>query len=334
MNKMYTLPQEDILCKEGQTRAFLRPYTKNWDNPESDSLHLEYSYNGKNWYSLNGNNGVWFPDYGSKQMTDPSVYQLKNGSYFITARDAKDPSHMYFTETTDFRSFTGSGYTGADWDFKSAKEISCSPDQENRLEIPVSLLEKLFPVYGRPEPVLLTETEAISLKTEAGKVPELPRKISVGYSNGGTDKLPVEWNSISEDMLQQPGKYTVEGRLHQTLFKKPFIYHRADPYIYKHTDGKYYFTASYTDMEHNLEGRYQYLYIILRRADTLEGLADSSNSYEEKVVYERKPINNGTMSPHIWAPEIHYIHGNWYIYYTTTISDESSWRIRPSLPGM
>ena len=37
MNKMYTLPQEDILCKEGQTRAFLRPYTKNWDNPESDS---------------------------------------------------------------------------------------------------------------------------------------------------------------------------------------------------------------------------------------------------------------------------------------------------------
>ena len=219
MNKMYTLPQEDILCKEGQTRAFLRPYTKNWDNPESDSLHLEYSYNGKNWYSLNGNNGVWFPDYGSKQMTDPSVYQLKNGSYFITARDAKDPSHMYFTETTDFRSFTGSGYTGADWDFKSAKEISCSPDQENRLEIPVSLLEKLFPVYGRPEPVLLTETEAISLKTEAGKVPELPRKISVGYSNGGTDKLPVEWNSISEDMLQQPGKYTVEGRLHQTLFK-------------------------------------------------------------------------------------------------------------------
>ena len=35
------------------------------------------------------------------------------------------------------------------------------------------------------------------------------------------------------------------------------------------------------------------------------------------------------MSPHIWAPEIHFIEGKWYIYYTTTISDESSWRIRP-----
>ena len=146
MNKMHALPQEDILCKEGQTRAFLRPYTKNWDNPESNSLHLEYSYNGKNWYSLNGNNGVWFPDYGSKQLTDPSVYQMKSGSYFITARDAKDPSHMYFAETNDFYSFTGAGYTGADWDFKKEKEISDFPDQENRLEVPVSLLEKLFPV--------------------------------------------------------------------------------------------------------------------------------------------------------------------------------------------
>ena len=184
MTKMHTLPQEDILCKEGQTRAFLRPYTKDWNNPESDSLHLEYSYNGKNWYSLNGNNGVWFPDYGSKQLADPSVYQLKNGNYFITARDAKDPSHIYFAETRDFCSFTGAGYTGADWDFKKAKEISAFPDQENRLEVPVSLLEKLFPVYGRPEPVLLTKTEAVSLKTEAGKTPAFPQKISVEYSNG------------------------------------------------------------------------------------------------------------------------------------------------------
>ena len=102
MKKMYTLPQEDILCRDGQTRAFLRPYTKNWNNPESDSLHLEYSYNGRNWYSLNGNNGIWFPDYGSKQLSEPSIYSLKNGSYLITARDAKDSSHMYFAETKDF----------------------------------------------------------------------------------------------------------------------------------------------------------------------------------------------------------------------------------------
>src|SRR5699024_11190899 len=130
-----------------------------------------YSYNGKNWYSFNGNNGIWFPDYGSKHLTSPSVYRLKNGGYFITAEDAKDPSHIYFAETKDFLSFTGAGYTGADWDFKNEKEISLFPDQENRLEVPVSLLETLFPVYGKPEPVLLTKTEAVSLKTETGKIP-------------------------------------------------------------------------------------------------------------------------------------------------------------------
>ena len=62
---------------------------------------------------------------------------------------------------------------------------------------------------------------------------------------------------------------------------------------------------------------------------SLGGLADGSGAYEEKVVYERRPIAGGTLSPHIWAPEIHYIDGKWYIYYTTTISEESSWRIRP-----
>ena len=329
MNNMRTLPQEDFLCREGQTLAFLRPYTKNWDNEESDSLHLEYSYNGKNWYSFNGNNGIWFPDYGSRQLTSPSIYQQADGSYFIAALDAKDRSRLYFVETWDFLTFTGAGYTGADWDFKTQKKLTAFPDEENRLKVPVSLLENLFPVYGRPEPVILTKAESISLKTAVGKEPELPRKLSVEYSNGGTDRLSVDWDRIPEEALQKPGKYTVEGKLRQTLFQKPLIYHRADPYIYKHTDGKYYFTASYTDMEHNLEGKYQYLYIILRRADTLEGLADGSGAYEEKVIYERKPINNGTMSPHIWAPEIHYIHGNWYVYYTTTISDESSWRIRP-----
>ena len=30
----------------------------------------------------------------------------------------------------------------------------------------------------------------------------------------------------------------------ETSYNKPFIKQRADPYIYKHIDGSYYFTAS------------------------------------------------------------------------------------------
>ena len=135
--------------------------------------------------------------------------------------------------------------------------------------------------------------------------------------------------SAAKEAPKDSRSYEITGHLEETRFPNPFIYHRADPFIYKHTDGMYYFTASYTDMEHNLDGKYQYLYIILRRSATLGGLADGSGAYEEKTVYERSPIAGGTLSPHIWAPEIHYIDGKWYIYYTTTISDESSWRIRP-----
>ena len=46
-------PWNDCLCRRGQETAYLRPYTKDWNTPESDSLHLEYSYNGKNWYAFN-----------------------------------------------------------------------------------------------------------------------------------------------------------------------------------------------------------------------------------------------------------------------------------------
>lgn len=119
------------------------------------------------------------------------------------------------------------------------------------------------------------------------------------------------------------------GHIQDNDYAAPIISHRADPYIYKHTDGKYYFLGSHTDAGHNLNGTYQYLYIILRCADTLEDLTDNSGRYTEKVIYEREPIGPDRVSPHLWAPEIHYIQGGWYVYYTTTVSDHSSWRIRP-----
>ena len=38
----------------------------------------------------------------------------------------------------------------------------------------------------------------------------------------------------------------------ETSYNKPFIIQRADPYIYKHIDGSYYFTASVP--EYDTEG--------------------------------------------------------------------------------
>ena len=84
-----------------------------------------------------------------------------------------------------------------------------------------------------------------------------------------------------------------------TEYNKPFILQRADPYVYRHVDGSYYFTASVPEYDR----------IILRRADSLMGL----KSAEEVTVW--KCHESGPMSMHIWAPELHFLEGKWYLYF-------------------
>lgn len=95
-------------------------------------------------------------------------------------------------------------------------------------------------------------------------------------------------------------------------YNEPWIVQRADPYVYKHTDGTYYFTASVP----------AYDTIVLRSAKTLAGLAEA----EEKVLWKKH--ESGPMSKHIWAPEIHYLFGKWYIYFAGG-EMEDEWEIRP-----
>jgi len=82
-------------------------------------------------------------------------------------------------------------------------------------------------------------------------------------------------------------------------FKIPLIEQRADPFIWKHTDGYYYFTASVPAYDR----------IELRRATTIEGLA----SAETADVWFKHP--SGEMSHLIWAPELHHVDGRWIIHF-------------------
>lgn len=95
-------------------------------------------------------------------------------------------------------------------------------------------------------------------------------------------------------------------------WNEPWIWQRADPYVYRHTDGTYYFTASVP----------AYDGIVLRHADTLGGLSEA----EEMVVWKKH--ENGPMSEHIWAPELHYLDGRWYLYFAGG-EVEDIWKIRP-----
>ena len=91
-------------------------------------------------------------------------------------------------------------------------------------------------------------------------------------------------------------------------YKNPVVEQRADPWIYKHTDGYYYFTASVPEYDR----------IEVRRSKTIDGLRDA-----EAAVAWRK-YETGPLSANIWAPEIHYINGNWYIYFAAARTTETN----------
>ena len=82
-------------------------------------------------------------------------------------------------------------------------------------------------------------------------------------------------------------------------YNDPLVIGRADPFVCKHTDGNYYFPATYPAYDR----------ICIRRAASINGITDA----EEKVIWRKH--DEGITASHIWAPEIHYIMGKWVIYF-------------------
>ena len=94
-------------------------------------------------------------------------------------------------------------------------------------------------------------------------------------------------------------------------YTNPLVNQRADTQIYKHTDGFYYLTATVPEYDR----------IVLRRANTLQGLSTAP----ETVIWRKHA--SGIMGAHIWAPEIHFIDGKWYVYFAAGASNDI-WAIR------
>ncbi|HNC24578.1 MAG TPA: glycoside hydrolase family 43 protein [Opitutaceae bacterium] len=91
----------------------------------------------------------------------------------------------------------------------------------------------------------------------------------------------------------------------------PLVRQRADPWVLRHSDGYYYFTATVPEYDR----------IELRRARTLEELAVAAPT----VVWRRHAA--GPMGAHIWAPELQCIDGRWFLYFAAGAA-EREWDIR------
>ncbi|SRR5581483_9211949 len=97
----------------------------------------------------------------------------------------------------------------------------------------------------------------------------------------------------------------------EPVFHNPIVKQRADPQVYLHTDGYYYFTATVPEYDR----------IEVRRARSIDELGRA----EPHVIWRKH--EHGPMGAHIWAPEIHFIDGKWFVYFTSAPA-EHIWDIR------
>jgi GH43 family beta-xylosidase len=111
--------------------------------------------------------------------------------------------------------------------------------------------------------------------------------------------------------LAGPGTASAAPASPGVRYTNPLVPQRADPHIFRHTDGFYYYTATVPEYDR----------LILRRSTTIQGLSTAA----ERVIWTRHP--SGEMAAHIWAPEIHFINGRWYVYFAAGRSDDT-FRIR------
>lgn len=144
---------------------------------------------------------------------------------------------------------------------------------------------------------------------------EVPEKVTVSsvselksikavakYSDGSRVQKRVDWYADEIDW-GMPGRYEIQGRVHQDRYEFPVAWHKADPCIGK-WKGKYYFISTNDlDREHS---------IYIREADSIP----------ELVTAQQVKILDAYTYPHLgnllWAPELHVIQDRLYVFHAGT----------------
>jgi GH43 family beta-xylosidase len=82
-----------------------------------------------------------------------------------------------------------------------------------------------------------------------------------------------------------------------TTFKNPLIFSGPDPWVYRRGDMYYYMNTTGNNL-------------VIRKTAKMSDLGSSIST----VVWT--PAANGANSRDVWAPELHFLDGKWYIYFT------------------
>lgn len=178
------------------------------------------------------------------------------------------------------------------------------------------------------------------VEIEVGGELELPQRVQLGYSDGSSKQLGVNWDTSGVD-VNTPGEYIATGTVNQPVYgdeKGILVRERADPWVLRDDERtgstEYYLTGSYPTTQANPGVGYDR--IVLRRADSINGLTTAK---EEVLLWANNAAapdtSNGskvatTAFRYFWAPEFHKINGDWYILFTSSRNNDR-WNIRPAI---
>lgn len=254
------------------------------------------------------------------------VYDEEREEYGIWYESNDGKAYVVYTK--DFVDFSAAEETG----YRKA-EVSASQLPKGAIECGVfeatkEEYERILRKYSRVINTSITEFEPITVEKGTDRETIVkPSEVTAVYSDGTTKDFGVDWDEGSWSQVDtgKPGTYQVQGTIRQPDYGTVLVEQRADPYVVKAEDGTYYFTASYPVCGNGEDAAgIGYDRIVLRHADTIEGLSDAG----EVIIWNQ--ADSAKAFRYIWAPEMHYIGGSWYILFTASRSG-NVWDIRPHM---
>ncbi|WP_164861502.1 immunoglobulin-like domain-containing protein [Microbacterium sp. CPCC 204701] len=263
------------------------------------------------------------------------AYDNGNGAYRVVLRTPAGAAHEVTTK--DFTAFSAPTPVTPPAP-ETVTGLPTGAIEASALPITAAELAHLQKSLGR---IVNTTVDAgDDVEVAVGGELELPEKVQLGYSDGSSKQLGVEWDTSTVD-LATPGEYTVTGTVNQPVYgdeKGILVPERADPWVFRDDERtgetEYYFTGSYPTTQANPGVGYDR--IVLRRADTINGLTTAE---EEVLLWARNAAaidtSNGSKVAtgayrYFWAPEFHKINGDYYILFTSSRGG-SVWDIRPAI---
>lgn len=274
----------------------------------------------------------------SDRVIDAGVHALPGGGWRLWYNNERDRKSIYYADSPDLFTWTDRGkctgvgerpgegpyvfrWQGAYWmlvDLWRGLGVYRSDDLEHWTAQPDNLLG--VPGHGpddgvnggHPGVVVNGDRAYLFYFTHPGR--------NGTISPDDKDNLELRRSSIQVvELRQQDGRLSCDRDAPTDIallppapdYPNPLIHQRADPHIHRHDDGYYYFMGTVPEYD-RLE---------LRRAATIAGLATAA----PKTIWQRHAT--GPMGAHIWAPEIHFLDGKWYIYFAAGEA-EKIWNIR------